>query len=342
MRGSVTEPWPQCNVGIASFNAGQGMAEVGMMESECASRALGAGGLFAALAAAKSLLVLFATVEVGFIVSEVSGFDGTSPLPTLALLLAVVLALLAVLTGRCPVRDDEGESMVGRLRALLLAVVLAVGSLATLLVLQVKTIGTTSYYFLKYLLGFELILACVAPAVVALVVAGTLPRQRVPWRTAASAAGVVAATFAFGVPLWAGGQLFSTTDDGTAAVRAPYSREALSRGVVAAARTTTRAEALDTTYVAVGAGNAVEIFYPDAWYHAVNATMTGTVAARSTVLRTNADTVEEAAALARRLLRDDRALQVVVDPVVLEEMRAAVGDPALATRVRPLTPVRDR
>ncbi len=290
----------------------------------------------AALAAAKALVILFATVEVGFIVSEVSGFDGTSPLPTFALLLAVLLAVLAVLSGRCPVRDDEGESLVGRFRSLLLAVVLGVGSLATLLVLQVRTIGTTSYYFLKYLLGFELILACVAPAVVALVMAGLLPHRRAPWRLGVSAAAVVTATFAFGLPLWAGGLLFSTTDDGTAAVQAPYSRAALSRGVVAAARTTTPAESLDTTYVAVGAGNAVEIFYPDAWYHAINATATGTVSARSTVLRTNADTVGEAAALARRLLRADPAVQIVVDPAVLEEMRAAVDDAALAARVRPI------
>ena len=118
-----------------------------------------------------------------------------------------------------------------RLRWLTLAPVLGVLSLTALLVLQLRVLGTTSYYFLKYLVGFELILACVTPAVCALLLATVTaaPRRR-GLTTVAAALAVALATQAFGNLSAGQALLLSDTDDGTAAVRSPYSRDGDGRG----------------------------------------------------------------------------------------------------------------
>jgi len=215
-----------------------------------------------ALAIAYALVILLKSVPVGFVVAEVSGFDGTSPLPTFVLLLVLLYVIArgpawVTAGGRQPL--EHGELL--RLRVLGLAPALAVASLSVLLVMQIRTIGTTSYYFLKYLLGFELVLACVVPAVCGMLLAMLLAPCSGAWRAAAY--GTVAAVLGtqLFVPGWqARTLLFADTDDGTAAVRAPYSRPAMARGILTAVRTTTPEESFSREYLPLGPGNAVQVF----------------------------------------------------------------------------------
>jgi hypothetical protein len=289
-----------------------------------------------ALAVGRAVLILLGKVEVSFIVSEVSGFDGTSALPTFVLLVTVVYLLLGY---RGWVRSRGGTSIDAvtsrRLAALVLSPVLAVGSLATLLVLQLRAIGTTSYYFLKYLLGFELILTVVAPALcVALVVAVSGPARRPARALGVSVLAAVLATLLFAP--FGSALLWDDDDDGTASVVAPYTREGIALGVLAASRSTTPAGSFHREYLALGDGNAAQIFYPGGWFHAMNASLTNRAFARLNVLRVNVETAREAAPLVRRLLDDEPGLVVAVDPAYLEDLRRGLGPGDLARRVVPI------
>jgi hypothetical protein len=287
-----------------------------------------------AVAAAYALVITLRTVTVGFVVSEVSGFDGTSPIPTFVLLLVLGYAVLRT-RGWAGEGNGLPEGTVLRLRLLGLAPLLGVVALSAMLVLQVRAIGTTSYYFLKYFLGFELILTCVTPAVVAMLLAAALPGLRAHRAWSAGVIAAVLGTQLF-VPGWqTEALLFSTTDDGTAAVKAPYSRAALAAGVLEAVGSTTPGDSFRREYLPLGPGNAVQTFYPDAWYHAVNASVSGDVWARLAVLRTRADSVDEAAPLVRSLLERDSRLEVMVGPSYVDPLRAAL--PAgIASRVVPV------
>ena len=64
----------------------------------------------------------------------------------------------------------DGLALSLRVRLLGLSPVLAAVSSGILLVAQLRAMGTTQYYFLKYMLGVELILAAVVPAILAVVV----------------------------------------------------------------------------------------------------------------------------------------------------------------------------
>ncbi len=126
-------------------------------------------------------------------------------------------------------------------------------SLTVLLVAQLQTLGTTSYYFLKYLLGFELILAALIPAVVGMLLAAitvAAPATRVR-RGAWSVVATLVATQCFGHLTLQGSLLFSETDDGTAAIAPPYSRAGIARGVIAATSASSPAASFDREYVAV-------------------------------------------------------------------------------------------
>jgi hypothetical protein len=286
-------------------------------------------------AATYALVITLRTVTVGFVVAEVSGFDGTSPIPTFVLLLVLGYAVL-----RARVWAGEGRGLpdgtVLRLRLLGLAPLLGLLALSGLLVLQVRAIGTTSYYFLKYFLGYELILTCVTPAVVAMLLAAALPELRAHRAWSAGVLAAVLGTQLF-VPGWQTKVLlFSTTDDGTAAVKAPYSRSALAKGVLeAVGSSSTPGDSFRREYLPLGPGNAVQTFYPGAWYHAVNASVSGDVWARLAVLRTRADSVDAAVPLVRRLLERDTRVEVMVAPSYVDPLRAAL--PAgVASRVVPV------
>lgn len=278
-----------------------------------------------AVAALKAVLVLVSTVPVHYVVSSVSGFDGTSPRPTFVCL---AMFLIAHLRYRTWVRAGTGADVplaeVLRLRLLGLAPLLGFLSLTALLMLQIRTIGTTSYYFLKYLIGFELVLTCVTPAFCGVVLSQvTRPGGR--RRTVALSIVAVLLGSQLYVPGFrAGALLLSDTDDGTAAVRPPYSRPLLARGVLVAVASTTPAASLEREYLPLGPGNAIQTFYPDAWFHAITASVTDTVWSRMAVLRVKADTPSDAAPLVERLLSEDPSVRVMVAPPYVDELRAVL------------------
>lgn len=293
--------------------------------------------LVTAAAGLKAVVVLLSTVSVGYLVSAAGGQHGTSPLPTFLLL---VVGGYVVLTARSWVRSRGVTPVDTRLlqhRIAIPAVSMATGvaSLSVLLVEQMRTLGTTSYYFFKYLLGFELILAALVPALCAsLVVVVTRPCGRRMRGRLASVLVTLLATQAFGHLSLDRALLFSAGDFGTAQVSPPYNRAGIAHGVLAAASSTISGS-VGVEYVPLGAGAAVQAFYPDAWYHAVSVSLTRRAWSRLAVLRHHADSPEAAAALISQLMTSDQSLRVLVDPASVDVLRRGVGSASLARRVLP-------
>ena len=150
-----------------------------------------------------------------------------------------------------------------------------------------------------------------------------------------SLAAALVATQAFGHLRIDDSLLFSRTDDGTAAISAPYVRDGIARGVIAATGATSPAESFEREYLPCGAGRALQAFYPDGWFHAVNASLSATVGERVDLLRVQADTVAEASGLAGQVLATGPRVRVIVDPACLAGIRAGLGDAALRSRVVP-------
>lgn len=321
---------------LALMTTGDSLSRVKERRRRSVIRAVVLG--VSALLGGKAIVTLLASVEVAFIVSEVSGFDGTSPLPTLVLLVAT-LYLGLVFPCRMRGRGRELEFLSRRVRILVLSPVLGVASLSILLVAQLQALGTTSYYFLKYLLGFELVLAALAPALCGVLLASTLRPAVTRWRPALTGLGVAAAaTQCFGHLPMDRALLFSDTDDGTAAIRAPYSRSGIARGVLSAVDSTSGAESFSHDYLPLGTGNAAHAFYPDGWYHAVNASVTTDVFDRYAILRREILDVDGAVPVVRRLLSRDSGLRILVPPAYLEPLRARLHPSRLRVRIVPFEP----
>jgi hypothetical protein len=289
------------------------------------------------MAIAKAVLMLASSVSLKFLVSEDSGFDVSSPLPSLLLMVVLVVAISF---GRRWARGRPGVPMGSllewRLLTLLLTPTLGFLSLAVFLTMQINELGAASYYFLKYLLGFGLVLACVAPPVVA----SLIPVDWTRGMSTRRALPVALITSVLGSQLLAPATehhalLFSATDDGTAAINPPYTREGIARGVLDATGDLDPARSLEREYVALGAGNALQIFYPDAWYHAINGTVTNKAMERMNVLRVRADDVDLAVPLIRRLLETNERVTVAVPSAFVRGVQDSLA-PELAARVTPV------
>ncbi len=218
-----------------------------------------AGGL----GAMKAALVLIETVPLGVLVSADGGYDAPALLPVLMLVLAGSWALLILGSKSSP--GSEAVSLrPGQARLLLITPVAGVIMLSALFVVQVRSTGTTAYYFVKLLLGYELILAVVVPALVAgLAVALLPPRKRKLPGILGSVAMSLGALAAFGVITPSQASLFNEDASGTASIAPPYSRAGMADGILAAARANDPSTGFRTVYVALGSASAAELFYPD-------------------------------------------------------------------------------
>jgi hypothetical protein len=127
--------------------------------------------------------------------------------------------------------------------------------------------------------------------------------------------------------------LLSETDDGTAAIRPPFTRSGMAAGVLAASAGVERTQTFKREYLPLGTGRAVEAFYPDAWYHAVNASLSYDALSRLAVLRTPVNSVEQAVPVARTLLEADSGVTIVVSPKFVDALRKGIGSDILAERV---------
>jgi len=200
-----------------------------------------------------------------------------------------------------------------------------------LLVLQLRTIGTTAYYFVKFFTGVELVLAAAVPAVVAMFVATVTRPHRLRAVNVATVLGaVIVCSQVFGMFRPGSALLLDESNDGTASVQPPYSRGAMAAGILSAASDT--ADVSGSDYIAIGRAGAVQAFYPDGWYHALDASLSSSVYKRLDVLRRPVPTAAAAAVVGRRLLAAPRE-RGVVSPEQLTAVRFALEDPELARRV---------
>ena len=285
-----------------------------------------------ALLALEALVIVLTTVSVSDVVLAQSGYNGTSPVPTLVFLLVVLL--LAALWPQVVDRDvGLHPPTAGDVRLSALGPLLGVVALTGLLVLQVRAVGTSSYYFLKFLVGFELSLAVICPALVATALVALVPRRgwRRPLAAASAVAAALVATQFFGHVGVHDALLFSTTDDGTIGLDGGFNREAIVDGILAAAATP--GHDVDRDYVALGSGNTPLLYYPDAWFHAVTGSTSSRVSTRLTALNVHLATADATAPVARRLLMGDPRLRLVASADQADALRQALADPALGSRI---------
>jgi hypothetical protein len=287
----------------------------------------------------KALVALFADIDVGHLVTAFGGIHGTNPLPTFLL---VVVAAYVCCTAPSVVRRHGGGAelleVARRVRLLGLAPLAGLALGALLLAAQLRTVGTSSYYFVKFAMGYELVLAAFVPAVVGVLLAGLLPpvpRRARGARTAVPAALLVTvlASQAFGPFLGRTAPLLDAHRSGTASVGAPLSVDGIADGIIAAVGDGRPGSSLRRDYLSIGAGSAAEAFYPDGWYHGALATLTGRTFRRLDVLRTRVPGVDAAVPVARRLLSEDRGLEIIVDPRYADDLRRRLGDTDLSSRI---------
>ncbi|MGA8208945.1 MAG: hypothetical protein WB798_02205, partial [Nocardioidaceae bacterium] len=301
-------------------------------------------GTVTAAATALAGLGLLRDVPVSAVVAATGGIHGTNPGPTTALLLAALyLCPAAPALVRARGIDDPALLVARRARLLTLAVVAGTLVATVLFVAQLRTLGTSSYYLLKFVMGLELVLAALVPAVAGFLLAVRLPcRGPRVLRVLAAVLATAAASQAFGPVLGHAAPLLDTGRSGTASLSTPYSATRLTDGILAATAATTPSAALRQEYLALGPDGAAQAFYADAWFHALTTSLTVTVSQRFAVLRLRLDDADDAAPRARLILQRDPAVELVVAPAYVEPLRRRLGPGPLAPRVVGLDELRAR
>jgi hypothetical protein len=293
--------------------------------------------LVAAAGVLKALVGLFADVHVEDLVTSWGGIHGSNPAPVFLLMVTgIYLCLASSALVRRRGGPEDAVAVAGRARVLVLTPVAGLLLGTVLFVAQLRTIGTSSYYFLKFFMGYELVLAVLVPALAGVALAGV--GSRVPRRLPAVLVTVlvtVLASQAFGRFPRQPAPLFDSGREGTAMMRAPFSPSRIADGIIAAAAGTTSRQGTYRDYLAVGRDRAAQPFYPDGWYHGVLASLSTRVQLRIDLQRHSVHGIAEAVPVARRLMRTDRRVVVVVDPRVLGPLRNGLGEPGLAARVVP-------
>jgi hypothetical protein len=287
----------------------------------------------AGLACLKAAIMLLTTVDVSFLVSAFGGLNGTSPYPLFVLIIVSIYLCFS-----SPAWFDrrgivDGRRTAQRIRLAVACPALGVTLGAVIFVAQMRTLGTTSYYLLKYLMGVELILALLVAAVAAFLVGSVTQRRAAPQSMAAAVCATLAASQFFGVIPGRTGLLLSETDDGTASVASPYDRAAMAEGIVRAAGSRPEGPSFGRDYFAVGPGRAAEAFYTDGWFHAVDASLSNAVMDRVNLLRVSVDDQDGATAALRLLLAHEGKPEVVVAPRELVRLRRSLPDGAPSSRV---------
>ena len=268
-----------------------------------------------------------------FLITATGGITGTPPIPTFALLILGLYLTVSFKTMEvrpAAVSDDPGS--MPRVRVLVVVPLMAVATAGTFLVAQIVIVGTTSYFFLKYFMGIELILAAWVPAVLGLILAARLPRRSGPAGVVAGVAGVLVASQSFG--LFPGQDVgWQAHPGGTANVGSRQELTAAADGLFRAIDASTQRTAFDRDYVALGDQRGAKAYYPDAWFHAAWATSNNRAGTRYDILRVRLDGAVGAAPTVRKVLESDPRLDVLVAPDQVAELRAGLGDGPLADRV---------
>jgi hypothetical protein len=278
------------------------------------------------------VVILTHTVSASYVVrTATGGLHGTSPLPTFVLLIVGLYSCLSY-PGWLSRSGRPGLPEPARVRALALAPALGFVVLSAFLVAQLQLVGTTEYYFLKYVIGFELVMAAFAPGMCALLVATRRSEVRTPRSLTLSVLGCVLASQFFGLFPHGTMPLFSTSGDGTAGLGG-LSVTGVADGVLDAAEGTRAAETMRTEYFPLGKARALNPFYGDAWFHAVHHSLSEKVFERYGPWRRGCVGLNRAAALIAPVLQKEPGVRVVVNPRYVEPLRARMPSKDLARRL---------
>ncbi len=284
-----------------------------------------------------AVALLLRTVPVS-VLNSTGALHASWPVPTFALLIVALYGCLRYpsAVGR---RSRTGKALPapGRVRALALAPLGGLAVLTAFLVAQLQMIGTTAYYFLKLFVGVELVMAVLAPAVLALLLYATAPRLHSRAGAVLATAATLAATQSFGWFPQGTMPLFSESGDGTAPVGAPLSRSGIADGILAAAAGTRADETLTVEYFPLGRASTAKPFYADGWYHAVQHSLSEQVSNRYQTWRVPVHSLDRAAELIAATLHAEPEVRVVVDPRFVEPLRKRIRSPELAARLIPWT-----
>jgi hypothetical protein len=281
------------------------------------------------------LWTLARSVGVGSLVSAPGGVQGTNSLPTLVLLVVGVYLLLA---GPTLLRSRHVHGSVAlatsRARVLVLTPVAAVLLATALLVAQMRALGETSYYFLKFMMGIELVLAGLVPGLAAMLLAALLPTGgRRAVRVGAAIAATLAATQFFGVLPRGAVPTWDAERPGTAALGSPYSADRMADRLLQVTRAYRGEDSLRLVYIAIGADGVSRVYYPDTWFHGLLLSESSNALDRTRELSSRADNVREATPVVRKLLREHEHVAVVVAPEHVQMLRQQLGNATLAERV---------
>lgn len=291
--------------------------------------------VLAGLGVLKAAVLLLGHIDAKGLVSAIGGVHGTQPLTPLVLLLVCVYVCVtapAWVTRRGA--SAEVVATARRARLLVAAPIIGFSGSMLLLLAQMRTVGTSSYYFLKFFMGFELILAVLVPAICGLLLSAGPPASRPRWvRVTVSVIAAALATQTFGHFPRERAALLDADHSGTAVVGPPYSARRMATGILDAVDATSSADSFHLDYVALGQQRAAQAFYPDGWFHGALASLTRDAWYRQDVLRTRVVTPKDAAAPVRTLLTRHPDLRVVVAPRYVEPLRRELDSPELARRV---------
>jgi hypothetical protein len=264
-------------------------------------------------------------VSVGEVVRAAGAVHGIGGTPLLTLL---VLSTLLCCTDVRPV--GRAQRIGFGVDPLVLVPVLAFLSLAGLLVAQLATIGTSSYYLIKFAVGVELVLATLT-AMLGERLAAALPRHGARWvRLLVCLTAVVAATQALGH--------LAPRD---APLRPPGAPTALDRWsadiadqLLRASSAVSQTDALRSDLVAVAPADGFEADHTNLWFHALTESLTVPDPARVGLLGGRLGDDRTAAPVVVALLRSRPDGEVLVPPEWVERVRARLGGTGAAARVR--------
>jgi hypothetical protein len=201
-----------------------------------------------------------------------------------------------------------------KVRLLGLTPVLASLVVGLLLVAQLRTIGTTSYYLVKLIMGCDLVLTAMVAAVGGMLAAQVVPAPARPRsaRTPIVVAGVLAGLLLGGTAVGAIPRI-SPPVAGKDAAGARLHVPDIAADILAASRGQSSDVALRTEYVALGAGHARFVEITDVWFHALTCSASTAAAQRTAAVGGQEVTDEESASRAVRtvLSHDARALVLV-------------------------------
>jgi hypothetical protein len=278
----------------------------------------------AGMCALKTLLSLINSVSLQTVVAAEGGIYRTSAVPLLVLLGACTLLCLAMPHIPRRMGHRRGAQLDHAMdspRLFCLTPLIGAAVLSALLFAQLRMVGTSSYYFLKYFIGLELVLAVLTVTVLTLLLVAP------PWapgRHIALVLSCVAAATAtqfFGHVSWRDAPMLGEFAANSVTHGTTPSRRDIASDIVSASSSTNSAKALGQVYFMMGKDRGPSGLLPAIWFQAISLSLTTNTAARLAPLDTRFRDRADAAMVARDLLTANRELSVVVAPRYLESLR---------------------